>query len=152
MNQQLDIPTNPFVFDTIQTEGLNPKVSGDITLLPTEQPINVSLEVDVTSNKRFVDLPKIQPSTATSTTSDTKQHNTNSQNKKQKAKKISGYSKNNVEPNITQQHKKPAEDTYMKTYQFGNEVRTNLTISFLHLTVLITCQLLQLSPPVLFNR
>ena len=70
-NQQLDTSTNPFVFDTIQTDGLKPNASADITLLPTKQPIDVSFVVDVTSNKKFVGLPKIQPSTATSTTFDT---------------------------------------------------------------------------------
>ena len=57
-NQQLYTTTNPFVFDTIQTDGLNPNASGDITLLPTKQPIDVSFEVDVTSNKKYFDLPK----------------------------------------------------------------------------------------------
>ena len=33
-NQQLDKSTNPFAFDTIQTDELNPNASGDITLLP----------------------------------------------------------------------------------------------------------------------
>ena len=59
-NQQLDTFTNPFAFDTIQTDELNPNASGDITLLPTKQPIDVSFEVDVTSNKKFVDFQKIQ--------------------------------------------------------------------------------------------
>ena len=120
-NQQLDTSTNPFAFDTIQTEELNPNASEDIILPPTKQPIDVSFEVDVTSNKKFVVLPKIQPSTATRKTFDTKQHNTNIPNTKQKAEHISGYSKNNVEPNITQQQK-TAEDTYPQTYQFGNEI------------------------------
>ena len=39
-----------------------------------------------------------------------------------KAEHISGYSKNNVEPKITQQQKTPAEDTYPQTCQFGNEI------------------------------
>ena len=118
----MDTSTNPFAFDTIQTEELNPNASGDITLLPTKQPIDVSFEVDVTSNKKFVDFQKIQTSTATITTFDTKQHNTNIPNTKQKAEHFSGYSKNNVEPNITQQQKTPAEDTYPQTCQFGNEI------------------------------
>ena len=121
-NKQLDTCTNPFVFDTIQTVVLNPNASEDITLFPTKQPIDVSFEVDVTSNKNFVDLPKNQPSTATSKTFDTKQHNTNIPNTKQKAEHISGYSKNNVEPNITQQQKTLAEDMYPQTHQFGNEI------------------------------
>ena len=79
-NQQLDISTNPFVFDTIQTNGLNPNAARDITLLSAKQPIDVSFEVDVNSNKKFNDLPKLQSSTATSTTFDTKQHKTNIQN------------------------------------------------------------------------
>ena len=109
-NQQLDTSTNPFAFDTIQTEELNPNASEDIILPPTKQPRDVSFEVDLTSNKKFVVLPKIQPSTATRKTFDTKQHNTNIPNTKQKAEHISGYSKKNVEPNITQQQK-AAEDT-----------------------------------------
>ena len=63
-----------------------------------------------------------QLSTATSTTFDTKQHNTNIQNTKQNAEIISGYSKNNVEPNIAKHQKTPAEDNYLETYQFGNEI------------------------------
>ena len=121
-NQQLDTPTNPFAFDTIQTDELNPNASGDITLLPTKQPIDVLFKVDVTSNKKFVDFQKIQTSTATITTFDTKQHNTNIPNFKQKAEHISGYSKKNVEPIITPQQKTPAEDAYPQTCQFGNEI------------------------------
>ena len=121
-NQQVDTSTNPFAFDTIQTEELNPNASGDITLIPTKQPIDVSFEFDVTSSKKFVDLPKIQLSTATSTIFDTKQHNTNIQNTKQKAENISGHSKNNVEPDITKHQRTPAEDNYLETYQFGNEI------------------------------
>ena len=121
-NQQLDTSTNRFAFDTIQTDELNPNASGDITLLPTKQPIDVSFEVDVTSSKKVVDLPKIQLSTATSTIFDNKQHNTNIQNTKQKAKNTSGYGKNNGEPNITQQQKIPAEYTHLQTYQFGKEI------------------------------
>ena len=121
-NQQLDTSTNPFAFDTIQTDELNPNASGDITLLPTKQPIDVSFEVDVISNKKFVYFQKIQTSTATITTFDTKQHNTNIPNTKQKAEHISGYSKNKVEPNKTQQQKTPVEDTYPQTCQFGNEI------------------------------
>ena len=102
-NQQLDTSTSLFAFDTIQTEELNPNASEDIILPPTKQPIDVSFEFDVTSNKKFVVLPKIQPSTATRKTFDTKQHNNNIPNTKQKAEHISGYSKNNVEPNITRQ-------------------------------------------------
>ena len=119
-NQQLDKTTNPFAFDTIQTDELNPNASGDITLLPTKQPIDVSFEVDVTSSKKFVDFPKTQLSTGTSTIFDTKHNNTNIQNNKQKAEKISGYSKKTS--NITQQQRIPAEDTYLQTYQFGNEI------------------------------
>ena len=121
-NQQLDTSTNPLAFDTIQTDELNPNASGDITIIPTKQPIDVSFEVDVTSSKKFDDLPKIQLSTATSTIFDTKQHKANIQNTKQKAENISGYSKNNVEPNITKNQKTPAEDNYLETYQFGNEI------------------------------
>ena len=61
-------------------------------------------------------------STAAITTFDTKQNNTNIPNTKQKPEHISGYSKNNVEPNITQQQKTPAEDTYPQTCQFDNEI------------------------------
>ena len=121
-NQQLDTSTNPFVFDIIQNDGLNTNTSGDITLLPTKQPIDVSFEVDVTFSKKFVDLPKIQLSTATSTTYDIKQPNTNIQNTKQNAEIISGYCKNIVEPNITKHQKTPAEDNYLETYQFGNGI------------------------------
>ena len=46
-NQQLDTSTNPFAFDTFQTDELIPNASGDITLLPTKQPIDVSFQVDV---------------------------------------------------------------------------------------------------------
>ena len=120
-NQQLDTSKNPFAFDTIQTDELNTNASGDITLLPTKRLIDVSFEVDVTSSKKFVGLPKMQLSTATSTIFHTKQHNTNIQNTKQKTENILGYSKNNVEPNIPQQQKIPAEDTYLQTYQYGNE-------------------------------
>ena len=137
-NQQLDTSTNPFDFDTIQTDELNPNSSGDILFRPTKQPIDVSFEVDVTFNEKFVDFQKIQTSIATVTTFDTKQHNTNIPNTKQKAEHISGYSKNNVEPNITQQHRRV--NLAMKLV-----FRTNLTISFLYLTILITCQLLHLS-------
>ena len=56
-NQQLDTSTNP-------------NASGDIRLLQTKRPIDVSFEVDVTSDNTFVGLLKIQPSTATSTTFD----------------------------------------------------------------------------------
>ena len=63
---------------------------------------------------------KIQLSTAR--IFDTKQHYTNIQNTKQKSENISGYSKNNVVANITQQQKIPAEDTYLLTYQFGNKI------------------------------
>ena len=120
-DQQLDKSTIPFVFDTVQTDGLNPNASGDITLLPTKQPIDVSFEDDVTSNKKFVDLPKIRLSTATSTIFDNKQHNSNNQNSKQKAEIISGYSKLIVETNITKhQHQKTsAEDNYLETSQFS---------------------------------
>ena len=120
--EQLDASTNPFAFETIQTDEWNPNASGDITLLPTKQLIDVSFEVDVTSSKKFVVWPKVQLSTGTSTNFETKQHNTNIQNTKQKAEKVSGYSKNIVEPNITQQQKIPAEDTYLQTHQFGNEI------------------------------
>ena len=101
---------------------LNPNASGDISLLPTKQPIDVSFEVDVTSTKNLLLFKKIQTSTATITTFDTKQHNTNIPNTKQKAEHNSGYSKNNVEPNITQQRKTTTEDTYPQTCQFGNEI------------------------------
>ena len=74
----------------MKTDGLNPDAAGDITLLPTKLSLDVSFEFDVTSNKKFKDLSKIQPSTAKSTTSDTTQHNTNIHNIKQKAEKISG--------------------------------------------------------------
>ena len=113
---------NPVAFDTIQTDELNPNASGDITFFPTKQQIDVSFEVDVTANKKFVDFQKIQTSTVTITFFDTKQHKTNITNTKQKAEHISGYSKNNVEPNITQQQKTPAEDTYPEACQFGNEI------------------------------
>ena len=121
-NQELDTSTNPFAFDTIQTDELNPNASGDIALLPTKQPIDVSFEVDVTSSKKFVNLPKTQLSTATSTIFDTKQHNTNIQNTRQNAENLSGYSKNNVEPNITKHQKTSDEDNYLETYQFDNEI------------------------------
>ena len=120
-NQQLDTSTNPFNFDTIQTDELNTNASGEITLFPTKQPIDVLFEVDITSSKMF-DLPKTQLSTAASTTFDTKQHITNIQNTKQNAEIISGYSKNNVEPNITKRQKTSAEENYLETYQFGNEI------------------------------
>ena len=67
-------------------------------------------------------MSKIQPSTATSKNFDTKQHNINIPKTKQKAENISGYSKINVEPNITKQQKTHAEDTYLQTYKVGNEI------------------------------
>ena len=53
---------------------------------------------------------------------DTKQNNNNIQNTKQKIENTSGCSKNIVDPNITQQQKTPAVNTYLQTYQFANEI------------------------------
>ena len=66
-NQQLETSTNPLALDTVQTDESNPNASGDITVLPTKQPIDVSFEVELISGKNFVDLPKIKLSKATST-------------------------------------------------------------------------------------
>ena len=138
-NQQLDLSSNPLVFDTIQIDGLKPNATRDLTLFSIKPPVDVTYEVDVKSKKKLNKLPKVQPSAATRTTVDTKQHDTNIQIQNRELKILQDIVKTNLSLSYLNNRKHPL---MMRTCRRINSLmksvgRTKLTICFLYLAVFI---------------